>query len=269
MFWSPNQQRTSIALAIPAIACLLAVPSWSGAQLVGTTRSTDRVAAVRLLVRKELEANPKASDLRVSRNALLEFAKSDDCTKLPMVARQREDECREAAERLTNELVAKKYPGLDKAALEKEATDKYPFYEKGQKITVVYRASPVMDRTLTGIYRGRQGTFVVIAPKRILMRDIEKVPANKDLLLMFDPKQSKKLRAQHIKEKLERYELERKAYSRTVKATALRMQKKRAAKKNEKNGYVFHDGEWQSLREVTKIIIAEERENISKQQPAE
>lgn len=269
MFWSPSRQQSSIALAISAVACLLAVPSWSGDQLVGTARSTDRVAAVRLLVQKELGANPKASDLRVSRNALVEFAKNDDCAKLPMTALQSEDECRTAAERLTNELGAKKYPGLDKAALEKEATDKFPFYEKGQKITVVYRASPVMDRTLTGIYRGRQGTFVVVAPKRILMRDIEQVPANKDLLLMFDPEQSKKLRAQYVEEKLERYELERKAYSRSVKATALRMQKKRAAKKNEENGYVFYEGEWRSLREVTKIIIAEEREKISKQQPAE
>ena len=126
-----------------------------------------------------------------------------------------------------------------------------------------------MDRTLTGIYRGRQGTFVVIGSQRLLLRDIERVPANKDLLLMFDPVQSTALREKYVEEKLERHGLERKAYARSVKAVALKTQKTRAGKENEENGYVFYEGEWRSLRELTKVIIAEEHEKAGSQHPPE
>ncbi|MBT3374563.1 MAG: hypothetical protein HN742_36675 [Lentisphaerae bacterium] len=260
---SPLFPVTALTLSI-----VLTAPYRGHAQLVGTARSTDRVAAVRLLIKAELAANPKASDLRVSRNALSEFAKSDDCTKRPALDVRTEEECRESAQRLTDELVAKKYPAPDKAALEKEAAEKFPVYVEGQKITVVYR-SPAMDRKLTGIYRGRQGQFVVIGSQRVMMRDIERVPANKDILLMFDSPQSMKLRTQYVEETMTRHKMERKAFSRSVKSAALKMQKGRAAKENEENGYVFYESEWRSLREMAKVIISEEREKVGQLQPAE
>ncbi len=241
-------------------------------------KSTERVELLRRLIRRELKRRGAAvTDLSLMRRVLVTFASVDECPRSPRAAPVLEQEYRKAAEATTLKLTQQRYPDADLEQLKAEAEEAYPICKEGDIVTIEYQASPVLKRKYKGVYRGRMGDAIVVGPKRILLRDMAVAVASQhppkddeddggpeitdypEILRFFEDK-SLTLRKALVNEKLAFYRVKQKEFARSVRAAAFREEKKRAVARNERNGYVYMTGKWNTLRETMEELVRQERE---------
>lgn len=227
----------------------------------GTEVSERRLSLMRKLVQAELaRLGPDAEAEAVARNVLPEFFRQEpDCPSgLVLADPVTEEECREEARQIQRELVARKFPDLDLAALEKEAAEKYPVYKEGDIVEVEFQPNPARRERVRGPFESRTTNVIVIGRHQIRVADIAAVKGNEKLLLMLDADRSLQLRKAYVEEKVNKYNAEKEAYADAVRAAARRERYLAGARENEKRGYTFLDDGWYKARDaVLKVVEAE------------
>ena len=243
-----------------------------GGQLFAADRggelSERRVRLLRGFVEDYLgEHGLESSTFRIMKGVLEDLAKIDPCPTLPSSAVIEDRHCRRAALDMTQTLVAENFPPLDIARVEGEAVEKFPIHEKGDAVTVWYRASPVRTMKVQGVYRGRTANSVQIGRHVILLDDMaNEYKKNPEELLKFDREKSAALRDEYVTHKREQYDAAKEEFEKNVRDLSLKEQRKRATAANEESGYIFWDGKWRKVRDVVTALIGEVRERISREQ---
>jgi hypothetical protein len=244
-----------------------------GAPCRGITEGTE-VSARRLALIQRLVAERFAQDgldagvFSIAKSVLAEFFKAEPTcpAALTLADPVTEDECRQAARQMARDLVAKKFPDLDAAALEAEAAKQFPVYAEGDIVEVEFQLNPARRERLRGPYEGRTPTYVIIGRRQIMLADLAVVEGNEAQILMFDLQRSTELRRNYIDQKTQAYTEARDKYSESVRQIARREHYRRGAEQNEERGYVFLDGSWGSVRDAVPKIIETERTRLQAEQ---
>jgi len=257
-----------ISFAAAGIA-FVALYSASGlAVTAGTEVSEKRAATIRESARESLtQLGAKASDADlIARATAAFFAAYPTCPAGPELAPlMQEQECREAAWAVADGLVERRYPALDVAALEKEAAEKFPIYEEGDIVEVVFQLNPVRREHVRGVYRGRTQRAVKIGRWTIMVEDIETVKGNEELLQRLDAETSRGLRADYVGQKRAVYEEERSKYRDTVRAVAKREHYRMGAETNEQRGYIYLQDHWLPVAEAIREIAGAEKKALQQE----
>ncbi|NLF19422.1 MAG: hypothetical protein GX595_19510 [Lentisphaerae bacterium] len=259
-----SKRMTSGPLRAVVLAALLGLAGAMVCRAVteGTDLSQRRLELLRRLAQESLQRDGlEAGILTLSRAVLEEFFKADPgCpSTLKLAAPVTEEDCRQAARQIVRDLVARKYPDLDREALESEAAKRYPIYAEGDLVEVEYQANPVRRDRVRGAYQGRTPNSIIVGRRQVMIADMAKVAGNEELILRFDAERSGALRQEFIDAKVRDYEAERDAYAETVREVARRERYRLGAEENERRGYVFFEGAWVPVREAAPMVVEAER----------
>jgi len=228
----------------------------------GSEVTERRLGLIRKLVQEELDRQgPDAGVFGVSKAVLTEFFKQEpDCPSgVTLAEPTTEEECREAARQLAKELVAKRFPDLDEAAIAAEAAKKFPVFAEGDIVEVDFRLNPARPEHIRGPYEGRTANSVVIGRRQIMVADIAAIKGNEALLAMFDAARSEQLRREYVDGKINGYTEAKEKYSESVRAAARRNCYLKGTQQNEERGYVFLDGTWRGVRDAVPLVLEAER----------
>jgi hypothetical protein len=231
----------------------------------GTEVSERRVALIRRLADECLAREGLgAGTFGLAKDILAEFFKAEPSCPSALVLAEpvTEEECKQAARQMARELVAKKYPDLDVAALEAEAAKQFPVYKEGDIVEVEVQLNPARREKVRGPYEGRTATYIVVGRRQMMLADLAAVESNADKLPMFDAQRSNELRQQYVEQKTQAYNDERDKYNESVRLIARREHYRRGAQQNEERGYLFHNGGWSPVRDAVPKIIDEERAKL-------
>lgn len=236
----------------------------------GTEVSERRLAVLRRLVVERLAQDGlDAGPLSVTKTVLTAFFSAEpDCpTALTLAEPVTEEECKQAARQMARDLVTKKFPDLDMAALEAEASKLFPMHAEGDIVEVEFQLNPARRERLRGPYAGRGPDYIVIGRRQIMLADLEAVEDSAAKILMFDPQRSGELRRKYVEQKVQAHAEARDKYAESVRQIAKREHYRLGAEQNEGRGYVFLDGAWYAVRDaVPRIFEAERAERQAEQQ---
>ena len=167
-----------------------------------------------------------------------------------------------AARERMRELVDEELPPLKEEEVKARAAEKYPIYEVGDVVTVTYLPNPARKTTVTGVYRGRQGEYLIVGGRRIHLHDFRVLEENQEELIKFDTEKSMQLRDQFIERAYEKQQKAREAVREAHWKEIRREEHRKAVDWNERNGYIFLDGDWERLRNVLSVVVRRVRQSL-------
>lgn len=236
----------------------------------GGSSSDSRVTAIRQLITDFARQQDLIAHAREARSTVLETAQRElNVDPYPTARPLDEQTVLAEAAKAVDERVGRKYPPLDLRKLETEAAAKYPVYEVGQMVSVVYQASPARKDEAKGTFRGRTPDGLVIGSKRVLTRDLAVVKGNERELLKFNPEATNQLRRAYVEEKQKEYGGQQDAFRKGVYEVIVEETRKTVAARNEGNGFTFLDGRWETLPTVVRILVDQERTRLRQQREEE
>ncbi len=263
------RRRRGWATFIAGFTFFLLVGAPCRAVTEGTEVSERRIALLRRLVTERLAQDGlDAGTFGVAKAVLADFFKAETkCpTALTLAEPVTEADCRQAARKMGLDLVAKKFPDLDVAALEAEAAKQFPVYAEGDIVEVEFQLNPARRERLRGPYEGRTANYIVIGRRQIMLADLAAVEGSATQIQMFDVPRSTELRRKFVEQKKQAYAEAREKYGESVRQIARREQYRRGAEQNEERGYLFLEGAWSSVREAVPKIVEAERAKLQAEQ---
>ncbi|MBO7742008.1 MAG: hypothetical protein J6S21_05585, partial [Victivallales bacterium] len=147
----------------------------------------------------------------------------------------------------------KKFPKFTYKELTEMALAKYPMYEVGDRVTVVYYKSATATSKVSGVFRGRAGNSLRINSKHVLLSDLKGLSINEGPggeLAKFDAKLNEQYREEWITEFDQAGNTGREAYIKENRAAYEKRQQLEDFITNEKNGYTWLDNQWYSPEEL-------------------
>ncbi len=241
------------------VAVLLGGGSFRSPAAVPST-SEVRLEALNKLVREATEGLSPEGVIRARRRIIDGFRNLfPDCELYPAAPPIDEATCLRAARRTADEAMRKAYPPLDEKKIEAEAVRKYPAYQVGDVVTVIYQASPVRQVKVSGIYRGKTPDAIVIGGSKVLLQDIAAVEGGEEALAKFDGERCARLRREYIEKKKQAYAKARQEAWQRVYQRATEAEKRLGRLQNELHGYVFYKGKWRRIPDVVSDLLLMER----------
>ena len=159
-----------------------------------------------------------------------------------------ETEIKKAAEALTHKQSEEKYPFPKKADVELEAAKKYPKYQVGDNVTVVFYPTPNRPQTKSGPIKLISKDRIQISFTKILINDI-KDPIMRDGMR---PEVTDKNRKDYVDEVFAEIRKKRtKFFNDNLQPNADAI-----IAENIKNGFILAGGKWQSSSAYTNSLLA-------------
>lgn len=230
-----------------AVMGLLAT-SWALAAEPGPGRAGERQALLQnVLLETAARVSVKEQAAAFCQQVVREFSKKDGCAVEPAgpaltpaaVESKIKDELATAARRL--------YPDPDAAALERAAAAAFPLVKKGETVSITYQYNPVRKSSATGIFYGINGGAVLVGSHRILLRDLRSPPPGEACFARFDAGLTAERRQAFVAVRQAAVTEARTAWVAREYAVRLAAAQREAVTANERQGYVWLDGEWKTI----------------------
>lgn len=232
---------------------------WS-AGVRGETMSEARIDRLRQLALEAFEVQgTDAADEAIREAVLAEFAKQCEAPVPPAKDVVTREMCREKMQAMLQLKAKEKFPLPNEEELAEEAANEYPIHQVGDQVSISFRPNPVRTVKAAGEYRGRNGQFITIGSRSILIRDIRAVPGNEDELLKFFPEQAREKRRQYIARRKTEIFAQRDQWKKENRDEMLRMVLGKRTEANEARGYIRHRERWSTPETVLDRMLADLR----------
>lgn len=245
--------------ATPLLLFFACVVSGPGAH--GESTSETRTDQLRQLAAETLDARgADAAEEAVVETVLAKFAHQCDAPVPPEREVVTRETCLAKVKDLLQREAEKKVPMPSEEELAAEAAEKYPIHQVGDTVSITFKTNPVRTSKASGEYRGRQGRFLKIGSRPILIDDIRAVPGNDEELLKFFPEQSREKRRKYIARRRADVFAQQDQWKKENRDEMLRMVLRKQIEANEARGYILHEGRWSAPETVLTRMIPELRE---------
>jgi len=192
--------------------------------------------------------------------------KSPDLPSRPSAAPITDADLQTAVEREVTRLAQTHVPVPDRDALYAQAAAKYPIYQPGDKVVVVYRANPRYSTAHEGAYQGRSGAYLKVGARMIRIADMVGIDNNDVELLKFNPEESERLRQEFVAAEMEKHRLAQAEYKKAQRPEVNTRLSAQTKLSNEKAGYTLVQNAWLGPELVMSTAIDTARRQTRQQQ---
>ncbi|NMA39544.1 MAG: hypothetical protein GX937_05140 [Lentisphaerae bacterium] len=233
-------------LAILVCSTLLFCWSGYGGEKDAASLSARRLALADKLAMQFFAEHPLDTATEQALSTLLPIflEKSPGLPSRPSAAPITGDDLQKAVEREITRLAQTHVPPPDQDALYAQASAKYPIYQPGDKVVVVYRANPRYSTAHEGTYQGRSGAYLKVGARMIRIADMVGLDNNDVELLKFNPEESERLRQEFIAAEMEKHRLAQAEYKKEQRPEVITRLSAQATLANEKAGYTQVQNTW-------------------------
>lgn len=149
-------------------------------------------------------------------------------------------------------------PEPDRAALQRQAEARYPLVRSGETVTATFQINPVRQETVTGVFRGRSGDYLVIGNRRFQEADLAAPAAADAPVLQFDEAACLKKRAAYVNRNVEDAAERRRQLQEKTEGPLLAKLNADRIRRNEENGYLWLYDSWVSMQAAIQALYLEE-----------
>lgn len=246
----------NLALALAIFACLSGSAVVSGADMVNSPKSDERLECIRRLLTQHTEKfNPDKERTQLANQVEKDFVAETKCPPVPTAPAFSLVEIRKQTELAVAAATASRFPPLDEKKLQQEAAKKYPIVEMNQSITVKFQSNPVRQTTVTAPYRGMAGDTIIVGTHRILLKDLVPPPSLEIQRLQFDPEANKMKRDEYVNQRQEAIASAKKTFADTELNAQWSVELNKTRELNETAGYIWDDGDWRNARQLIHTML--------------
>lgn len=160
-----------------------------------------------------------------------------------------------SAEKAVRAELDRHYPIATDAELRAMVEKAYPIYQKGDRVQISSKKSPIAVETIEGTITDINSGVIRLGPRSIRMRDMYGIRGNEAEVLKFDAQASLKKRAELREQITMQTAADREAWAHEHAQEYYAQALRQATDSNEKNGFVFYQERWLSSEDfITEFV---------------